>query len=138
MLPIQKIKNIKLQHVRLMPKDLEEGFLYVSKEFEIAVHLCACGCKSKIRTPLDSLEWSLTETADGPTLHPSIGSWQLPCRSHYLINKGKIIWCGQWSDEQILAGRQAEQRRRDDYYVAMYKKQSIISRVISWLKKLFS
>lgn len=110
--------KIELQHVHLMPQELKPGILYVSKEFGTAHHLCACGCGSKIRTPLGPTEWRLQETADGPTLWPSIGNWQKPCRSHYLIRRGRVEWAESWTQEQVLAGRAREARRRNQYYAA--------------------
>ena len=74
--------KIRLQRVDYMPKELEPGVLYVSEEFDAAAHLCPCGCGSKIRTPLGPTDWALEENDNGPTLHPSIGNWQLPCQSH--------------------------------------------------------
>ena len=112
--------KIKIERVVTMPGKLEPGVLYVSDEFGTAAHLCACGCGSKIRTPLGPTEWSLWETAAGPTLHPSVGNWQKPCRSHYVINEGAIEWAGDMSDEKVLEGRMAEQKRRDDYYERLY------------------
>lgn len=103
-----------------MPAKLEPCVLYVSDEFGTAAHLCACGCGSKIRTPLGPTEWFLRETAAGPTLHPSIGNWQKPCRSHYLIVDGNILWAGEMSEEEVLAGRAVEQRRRENYYDRLY------------------
>lgn len=108
--------KIELQHVHLMPQELKPGILYVSKEFGTAHHLCACGCGSKIRTPLGPTEWRLQETADGPTLWPSIGNWQKPCRSHYVIRRGRIEWSESWTPEQVLSGRAREVRRREQYY----------------------
>jgi len=61
----------------------------------------------------------LSERDGLPTLRPSIGSWQLPCRSHYLITGGKIEWAGQWSEAQIAAGRLAEEKRRKAYYESL-------------------
>lgn len=63
--------KIRLERVRYMPKQLEPGVLYVSEEFGAAAHLCACGCGSKIRTPLGPTEWSIEETENGPTVRPS-------------------------------------------------------------------
>ena len=37
--------------VHYMPKDLTRH-LYVLEEFDIAMHLCACGCGFKLKTPL--------------------------------------------------------------------------------------
>jgi hypothetical protein len=112
----QTLMKIKLQHVDYMPKDLKSGVLYVSNEFSTAAHLCPCGCASKIRIPLGPTEWTLKETEGEPTLWPSIGNWHLPCQSHYWITGGKVIWAPKWTPEQIIAGRQAEQKRRDAHY----------------------
>ena len=130
--------KIKLKHVRYMPKHLEPGVLYVSNEFCTAAHLCACGCGSKVRTPLTPTEWTLTVSDLGPSLKPSIGNWQLPCKSHYWIINGQISWSTQWSDEQILQGRRSEQQRRQMYHNRVQNNQhSIIEKLWQWIKNLF-
>jgi hypothetical protein len=91
-----RIEHLIVQHVHFMPEEIFPGILYVSKEFETVLHLCACGCGSEVFTPITNIppnNWVLEETADGPTLRPSVGSFQLPCRSHYCITKGRIMWC---------------------------------------------
>jgi hypothetical protein len=103
--------RMRLERVKYMPAALQPGVLYVAEEFGAAAHLCACGCGRKVRTPLSPTEWRLEETPQGPTLHPSVGNWQAPCRSHYVIRRGEICWAGQWTDQQILRGRQDEERR---------------------------
>lgn len=128
--------KIELQHVHLMPQELKPGILYVSKEFGTAHHLCACGCGSKIRTPLGPTEWRLQETADGPTLWPSIGNWQKPCRSHYLIRRGRIEWSESWTPEQVLAGRAREVRRRKQYY-AEEDRSNFPNNLLRKLRRLF-
>ena len=132
------IKKIELKRVEYMPKQLEPGILYVAEEFGAAAHLCPCGCGSKIRTPLDATEWSLEDTHEGPSLYPSIGNWQKPCKSHYWIQKGNVVWSGQWSSERIAAGRANEEATREAYYRDMYKQQpNILTRFRAWLKNLF-
>ena len=84
-----------------MPKDLQAGVLYVSEEFFTAAHLCACGCGTKIRTPLGPTEWSVEEDPQGPTLWPSVGNWQQACRSHYWFHNGEVVWGDAWSPAQI-------------------------------------
>ena len=37
--------------------------------------------------------WKLSETDGEVTLHPSIGSFNLPCRSHYFIRGNTVVWC---------------------------------------------
>lgn len=99
-----------------MPAALEPGILYVAAEYGTAAHLCACGCSSKVRTPLGPAEWILTEEVNGPTLDPSIGNWQRPCRSHYWIIDGRVRWDESWTAEQVAAGRRRESERRKSYY----------------------
>lgn len=106
----------RLERVHYMPQDLEAGVLYVSDEFSTAAHLCACGCRAKIRTPLGPTEWSVEEDAGGPTLWPSVGNWQRACRSHYVIRRGEVVWCETWTPEEIAAGRAAEEERRRAHY----------------------
>ncbi|MEY8142518.1 DUF6527 family protein [Falsihalocynthiibacter sp. CO-5D18] len=120
-----------------MPKQLERAVLYVSAEFETAAHLCACGCGAKVRTPLGPTEWAIRETEAGPTVRPSIGNWQQECRSHYLITRGSVKWAGRWSEEKVLAGRTAEQNRREVYFEENYPEPSISGRFWNWLKSLF-
>lgn len=132
-----KLEHITLQRVEFMPKQLEPGILYVSEKYGAMAHLCACGCGAKIRTPLGQTEWSVKETASGPSLWPSVGNWQQACKSHYIIDRGEIIWCGSWTPEQIMAGRQAEESRRKAHYDAMYAKDGWLYRFWNWLKRLF-
>src|SRR5688572_25022050 len=107
-----KIKAIHLKYVEFMPKQLEPGILYVSEKYGTAAHLCACGCGAKIRTPLGPTEWAVKKTAAGPSLWPSVGNWQQSCQSHYVIERGSVIWCDAWTPEQIAAGRLSEETRR--------------------------
>lgn len=130
--------NIKLQETKHIPRELEPGVLYVSKEFEFAAHLCACGCGSKIRTPLGVAEWELTETKSGPTLYPSIGNWQQECQSHYWIRRGEIVWARKWTPEEIAAGRQKEEDRRRAYYDGLEsKRKNFARRFWNWLRSIF-
>lgn len=116
-------EKFALLKVEYMPLQLEAGILYVANEFGAAAHLCACGCGAVIRTPLDETEWSLEETEEGPSLYPSVGSWQEPCQSHYWIQRGTVIWAPKWSLAQIEAGRRGEQERRTEYYKDLYRRQ---------------
>lgn len=131
--------KFRLQRVHYMPKDLEAGVLYVSEEFGTSAHLCACGCGSKIRTPLGPTEWSFKETSMGPTLEPSIGNWQQNCKSHYWIRKGEVIWSGQWTPEEIEAGRYKEASRRKAYYDEMYSNTNgPLRKLWNWLKSFLN
>lgn len=129
---------LTLRRVHYMPKDLEPGFLYVSEEFEVAGHLCACGCGNKVITPLGPTDWSFEDSMGGPTLEPSIGSWQLQCKSHYCIIEGKVRWAGQWTPEQIGRGRQAEENRRREYYESRKPKLGRLAKAWQWFRSLFA
>jgi Family of unknown function (DUF6527) len=127
-----------VRHVKQMPAVLEPGFLYVSAEYGTAAHLCACGCASKIRTPLGPTEWMLEEDSSGPTLEPSIGNWQRPCRSHYWIVEGRVRWAESWSAEQVEAGRRYEDARRNEYYDSVRGGffAAIWRRLVEWFRPL--
>lgn len=84
--------------VEQIPKELEEGKLYISRERSFASHLCACGCKKETPTALKpdwEDGWDLIENTDGTiTLRPSMGNWrgQNPYHAHYYITNNKIEW----------------------------------------------
>lgn len=127
-----------LERVECMPNEPEPGILYVSEKFGIAIHLCACGCGSKIKTPLGPVEWCIKETKAGPTLRPSVGNWQESCQSHYLITRGEIVWAEKWTPEQIADGSRNETQRRRAYFDALDRRRAVLSRNFwQWLKSLF-
>lgn len=131
------LMKFELQRVHYMPKELKPGVLYVSEEFCTAAHLCACGCGSKIRTPLGPTEWSVEETDLGPTLRPSVGNWQQTCQSHYWIHQGTVKWASKLTHEQIAMGRNVEQQRRVAYYSAMdRRRRGILRRLWLWARQL--
>jgi len=111
-----KIDHMRLELVEFMPSTLESGVLYVSEKYQTAAHLCACGCGEKIHTQLGPLGWTFNNQLQGPSLNPSIGNWQKPCRSHYFIKRGRVVWAGAWTDAEVIHGRQAELERRDAYF----------------------
>jgi hypothetical protein len=126
------VKTIKLERVQYVPKELSPGILYVSEKYSVAAHLCACGCGNKVVTPLGPAEWSFTEKTGQASLWPSVGNWQLPCRSHYVIGNGHIHWAGAWSDAQVAAGRSAEEYRRYVYYAEKAQSEGFLN----WLRRL--
>ena len=127
--------TFRLQKVEFMPKELQAGILYYAEEYGAAAHLCACGCGSKVRTPIDDTEWSLEEDADGPSLYPSVGNWQKPCRSHYIIYKGEALWCQQWTDEEVTQGRLMCHERRLAHLRRKYPKKNRHA-FLEWLRRL--
>jgi hypothetical protein len=127
--------RIELQRVEYMPKDLQPGVLYVAEKFNAAAHLCACGCGSKVRTPLGPTEWNLSVSPSGVSLHPSVGNWQRPCRSHYWIRDGQVGWSGAWTDEEVQAGRVREHARRDAYFA---EQPGVLRRAFNWMARLLT
>ena len=84
--------TFKTQLVKLMPKTIEEGILYVSEMYEVAIHLCVCGCGERVVTPLNKGQWSVVYSGDTVTLTPSIGNFNFKCKSHYYITENKVKW----------------------------------------------
>src|SRR5216684_1367938 len=106
------------EFVEYIPEDLRERTLYISKTYGTAVHKCCCGCGREVVTPLSPTDWQLTFDGKSVSLYPSIGSWSLPCQSHYFITKNKVVWAPQWSKEQIARGRAHEARAKESYYAS--------------------
>lgn len=87
-----KTTELELILVETFPCKLEEGKLYFCEKYEIAVHLCACGCGKEVVTPTSIGEWTLTRRKEGVSLTPSVGN-RFSCMSHYYITDSKIKWC---------------------------------------------
>ena len=111
-----KRMTITHEFVEFVPEQLEEGVLYVSIAYCTAAHQCLCGCGQRVVTPLSPTDWELSFDGRAISLYPSIGSWALPCRSHYWISRGRVRWAGEWSDEQVAAERDADRAAKADYY----------------------
>jgi hypothetical protein len=138
------------------PEKLQAGILYVAKDGDVAGHLCACGCGREVITPLSSTDWSIAVDRLGATLDPSIGNWAFPCRSHYIISDGEVVWAGEMSAKSIARGRQRDKSRKQTYYkdlnapppvaqetVQMHKlslttRKTCVQRLSAWWKSLFT
>jgi len=133
-----KTTNIRLQKVNYMPNTFDQGVLYVSHKYQIAGHLCACGCGEKVWTPLGHTDWSVKMSKNGPSMRPSIGNGQLNCKSHYIIRNGSVLWCKTITDEDTEFDLNAAAMRRKDYYNNLYEKQGLINKIKSWITALFN
>jgi Family of unknown function (DUF6527) len=109
-------KTLTPEFVGEIPRELEDGVLYVSMDFATVVHSCACGCGGKVVTPLSPTDWHITYDGEGVSLSPSVGNWSFPCRSHYVIQANRVLWAPPWSAKQIEAGRALDRARKDAYY----------------------
>ena len=108
----------KLEHrfVERIPRRLESGVLYVSVEYATAAHSCACGCGEEVMTPLTPTDWKLIFDGETVSLSPSVGNWQLACRSHYVIRRGQIIRAGNWTEHQVAAAQARGKAAKARYY----------------------
>jgi hypothetical protein len=104
------------EFVEFIPENLKERTLYISITYSTAVHKCFCGCGREVVTPFSPTDWQLIFDGETVSLYPSIGSWSLPCQSHYFITKNKVVWAQKWTKRQIARGRAREARARDEYY----------------------
>lgn len=107
---------IQPEFVEAIPRELEEGVLYISIPFATAVHNCCCGCGNRVVTPLTPFKWKLSYDGEAVWLSPSIGNWSFPCQSHYWIKRSRIQWDGQWSAEEIAAGRKRDLRAQQRHF----------------------
>jgi hypothetical protein len=102
--------------VEEIPADIKQGALYVSMECATAIHRCACGCGTEVVTPFSPTDWSLLFDGNTVSLAPSIGNWNLPCRSHYFIERDVVCWAGDMSQAAIELGRARDRRNKDAYF----------------------
>ena len=89
------IKEFRVEFVQYMPNSINQGVLYVSMQYSLVLHLCACGCSEKVATPLSPDDWNLLFDGETVSLYPSIGNWDFPCESHYWIRRNKVITAGK-------------------------------------------
>src|SRR4051812_19846056 len=101
------IRLTRLDHrfVTNIPDTLEPGVLYISMEYATAAHSCCCGCGEEVVAPFTPTDWKMTFDGETVSLRPSIGKWTLKCRSHYVIDHGKVIEGRPWTEAQVAARR---------------------------------
>ena len=81
--------------------EMKNGTLYISLKYNVAIHKCACGCGNEVVTPLDEPNgWVLSYNGKSISLYPSIGNWNLPCQSHYWIQKGQVCWVKEYDKKK--------------------------------------
>lgn len=95
------------------PTALKAGTFYISLEYSTCAHLCACGCGEEAVTPLSPEQWAFTYDGETISVRPSIGNWTLACRSHYVINKGRVRWAKSFSNAQITNNRERDRAALD-------------------------
>jgi len=116
---------LRPQFVEFIPEQLEDGVLYISQRYRTAIHRCCCGCGREVVTPLSPADWTLEIVNDAATLHPSVGNWSLPCRSHYLIRGNRVVWARDMSRDEIERGRMHDQHLRDAYFTEVNRRKKV-------------
>ncbi|MBN2068426.1 MAG: hypothetical protein JW739_02205 [Opitutales bacterium] len=133
--------------VEFIPQEIEEGVLYISVEYGTARHKCCCGCGSHVITPITPTDWKLIYDGETVSLSPSIGSWNLPCQSHYFIRNNKVIWAQKWSKKEISQGRMIDKRLKEAFYSKNITRSEVqrnketrdkkTNKLSNWLKIIF-
>jgi len=109
---------IEPRFVKTVPRQLEPGVLYVSVEYGTVVHACYCGCGQEVVTPLTPTDWRMTYDGETVSLWPSVGNWNLPCRSHYVIDRNLVVEQGAWSQARIEAEYRRDKAAKWSFYIA--------------------
>ncbi len=113
---MHRVSSFEHEFVDRFPTPLEPGVLYVSIPFCTAAHLCACGCGTKVVTPLSPAAWIMTFDGDAISLTPSIGNGRIPCRSHYFIRGNRVLWAAAMTDEDSRAAQHRDTLARARHY----------------------
>lgn len=97
-------------------------------------------------TPLSPTDWNMTFDGVAVSLSPSVGSWNLKCRSHYFIRHGKVIVAGSWSKEQIESEHKRDKQVKAHFYNAPQTERNTVASPLpeshptlqheTWSKKL--
>ncbi|XZW32437.1 DUF6527 family protein [Acinetobacter baumannii] len=142
-----KIKKLKNHFIRNIPRELEVGVLYISMEYATAVHSCCCGCGEQVVTPFSPTDWKMIYDGETVSLTPSVGNWNLVCRSHYIIKHNIIYEAGNWNEGQIKAERKRDKLAKSNFYqsniennfvISKHEQEPIIINKLSWSKRLWN
>ena len=120
-----RYKRLEHQFVLHIPLRLEPGVLYISMEYGTAAHSCCCGCGEEVVTPFTPTDWRMTYDGETVSLQPSIGNWTLACRSHYVVDCGRVLEALPWTDEQIAVGRGRDRAAKARHYRPSERNEAI-------------
>lgn len=125
-----KLTKITPEFVKAMPSKLVPGILYISQPYKVAVHLCCCGCGTKLVTSLASTEHSLSVDDGKVSLNESVGAWNHPCRSHYWIRDNEVHWTGD-----VPAKVVNRNRKRDAVRKKVHFGKSAVVKTRPWIER---
>lgn len=129
---MRRVESLRAEFVETMPDTLQDGFIYVSERYRIALHNCCCGCGEEVSTPLGATEYTLSVHGDGVTVFPSVGNHDFACRSHYFISGGDVLWADAMSRAAIERGR------AHDRELKRPTRPRGIRAVLDWIKRQLS
>lgn len=115
---MSRLRTLEPCFVQAIPAQLEEGKLYISMEYGSINHLCACGCGNEVITPLHPARWGVFYDGDAVSIWPSVGSFDLPCRSHYVIERNRVVWHSTWSASAARAGAERDRQAVEQFHSA--------------------
>jgi len=130
--------SVDARFVEFIPEVLEEGILYVSQKYSVASHNCCCGCGKEVVTPLSPTDWQIKREDSIVSLHPSIGNWSFPCRSHYFLKRNRVEWAGDMHQQDIDAGIAMDRENKARYYSSRTQSRSWWARFCSAVKNCFT
>ena len=103
-----RVQTLTHEFVEYIPRELKDGVVYVSIPFATVIHNCCCGCGQQVVTPLSPSQWTLIFDGKSISLHPSIGNWNFPCKSHYWIKQNRVSWAPRWTKQQIATAQRQD------------------------------
>jgi hypothetical protein len=122
-----RVLRLEPSFVHAIPELIEPGSLYISVEYATVVHSCCCGCGEEVVTPLTPTDWRMTFDGESVSLWPSVGSWTLPCRSHYIVERNAVRWAKAWKQEQIDAERRRDRAAKTAHYAEVGMERKVAS-----------
>jgi hypothetical protein len=138
---MSRVDKLRAVFTAEIPERLEDGILYVSRECHVALHNCACGCGEEVSTPLVATEYRLTMHGDEASLWPSIGNHDFACASHYIIDRGMIVWAGRMSRAAIERGRDKDRLLKRPAVPTPAPEgsasRSVAGHALAWIKGVF-
>ena len=69
--------------------ELKDNCIYISETYKTSTHKCFCGCGEIVILPFGEFFWKLENQNNKITISPSVGSFNLKCKSHYIITRNK-------------------------------------------------